>query len=98
MYAVTISFRAINEASVEQLRQACIDVVKSSLEEEKCLFFDVLFDESDPLSVRFYEAYQDREAFDWHLQTAHAQQWSKICLPLIDRSSIRMPESVSTHQ
>ena len=57
MYAVTISMRAQNEAGAAILRKASLDTVEPSRAEEGCLFFDVLFDESDPLLLRFYEAY-----------------------------------------
>lgn len=97
MYAVTISMRALNKENVPSLRKASLDVVSLSLQEEGCLFFDVLFDESDPLLIRFYEAYESKEAFEAHLQAEHTQEWVKECIPLVDRSSIRMPESVSNH-
>ena len=95
MFAVTISLRALDEAGAIILRAASLDTVAPSLAEEGCLFFDVLFDDTDPLLVRFYEAYRDRAAFDAHLAAAHTRIWQERCLPLIDRSSIRMPESVS---
>ena len=63
--------------------------------EEGCLFFDVLFNEQDPLLLRFYEAYVDQAAFDLHLEAMHTKEWAKVCIPVIDRSSIRMPKSVS---
>ena len=95
MYAVTISLRAATPEGAVQVREASCQVVAPSLAEPGCLFFDVLFDEADPLMVRFYEAYVDRAAFEAHLATAHARRWTAICLPLVDRTSIRMPESVS---
>jgi quinol monooxygenase YgiN len=95
MYAVTISIRATDAEAAVLLHQASREVVAPSLAEPGCLYFDTLFDDSDPLLVRFYEAYTDRSAFEAHLEMAHTRRWQEICLPLIDRSSIRMPESVS---
>jgi quinol monooxygenase YgiN len=95
MFAVTISLRALDEAGAVIVRAESLDTVAPSLAEEGCLFFDVLFDEADPLLVRFYEAYRDRAAFEAHLAARHTRLWQERCLPLIDRSSIRMPESVS---
>ena len=42
-----------------------------------CLFFDVLFDNTDPLLIRFYEAYTSRPAFQAHLDAPH----TKACMP-----------------
>lgn len=95
MYAVTISIRAIDEQHAPQLRQASIDVAAASRMEPGCLFFDVLFDSTDPLLVRFYEAYQDKDSYHAHFQTAHLKAWQQKCLPWIEKSSIRLPESVS---
>jgi quinol monooxygenase YgiN len=96
VYAVTIALRAIDEAAAVTVRAASRDVVAPSLAEAGCLFFDVLFDDADPLLVRFYEAYVDRSAFEAHLAADHTRRWGERCLPLIDRPSIRMPESVSS--
>jgi quinol monooxygenase YgiN len=95
MYAVTISLRAVDADAAVRLRQASCDVVEPSLSEPGCLFFDTLFDDADPLLVRFYEAYVNREAFEAHLEMEHTRRWQEICVPLLDRSSVRMPESVS---
>jgi (4S)-4-hydroxy-5-phosphonooxypentane-2,3-dione isomerase len=96
MFALTISLRALDEAAAATVRAASRDVVAPSLAETGCLFFDVLFDDADPLLVRFYEAYVDRAAFEAHLAADHTRQWVERCMPLIDRPSIRMPESVSS--
>ena len=95
MYAVTISMRARDEGCVQQLRQASLDVVAPSLGEKGCLFFDVLFDDQDPLILRFYEAYVDQDAFQAHLDAPHTKRWVDDCIPLVDKSTIKMPESVS---
>lgn len=95
MYAVTVQLRCTDTESVPLVRQASLEVVAPSRAEPGCLFFDVLFDESDPCVVRFYEAYQDRAAFDAHLAAPHTQTWVQVCMPHIDRPTIRMPESVS---
>jgi len=97
MYAVTISMRASSAEGAAILRQASLEVVSPSRAEPACLFFDVLFDESDPLVVRFYEAYRDKAGYDAHFQTDHLKEWQSACVPVLDRSTVRMPESVSDH-
>ena len=74
-----------------------LDVIEVSRREEGCIFFDVLFDDKDPLLLRFYEAYENKQAFEAHLKAPHTKEWGKICLPHVDKSTIRMPESVSDH-
>ena len=44
---------------------------------------------------KVYEAYTDEAAFQAHLEMEHTRRWQEVCVPLLDRSSIRMPESVS---
>ena len=95
MYALTISLRVRDEADVARVRAASLDVVGPSRLEPGCLFFDVLFDAEDPLLVRFYEAYVDKAAFDTHLAAPHTRAWAEACMPWVDRSSVRLPESES---
>jgi quinol monooxygenase YgiN len=97
MYAVTISMCALTEEGAGIVRQASLDIIEVSQGEEGCIFFDVLFDEKDPLLLRFYEAYESKEAFEAHLEAPHTKEWVKICMPYVDKSTIRMPESVSNH-
>ncbi|MFZ9888989.1 MAG: antibiotic biosynthesis monooxygenase, partial [Myxococcota bacterium] len=95
MHAVTISMRAKDLTAFRQLEQASIAVIQASRSEPGCLFFDVLVEHNDPLLLRFYEAYVDEQAFRDHLQAAHTKRWSEICIPLVDKSSIRLPESLT---
>ena len=95
MFAVTISMRAKDLTGAAILREASLAVVAPSQAESCCLFFDVLFDPQDPLLLRFYEAYEDKVSFEAHLKAPHTQSWAQVCMPLVDKSSIRMPESVS---
>lgn len=95
MYAVTISMRAKDPDAFRRLERASLAVAGPSLLEPGCLFFDVLTDEADPLLLRFYEAYVDKPAFEAHLRAPHTTEWSQECIPLVDRSSIRLPESAT---
>ena len=95
MYAVTVSMKAKSIEEIEALRSASLKIVASSLSEPGCLFFDVLFDDQDPLVLRFYEAYVDQVSFEAHLNEAHTKRWTETCIPLVDRSTIQMPESLS---
>jgi uncharacterized protein YbjT (DUF2867 family)/quinol monooxygenase YgiN len=97
VYAISIRLHAVDEAGAAILRQASLDVVAPSLAEPGCLFFDVLLEEEDPLLVRFYEAYIDEAAAQAHTRTPHAKEWLARCLPVLDRATIKNPESISDH-
>ncbi len=47
------------------------DARASVAHEPGCRAFDVAVDESDTLTVVFYEVYDGRAAFDAHLETPH---------------------------
>jgi quinol monooxygenase YgiN len=47
------------------------DAHSSVAHEPGCLAFDVAVAQDDPDAVVFYEVYDDRDAFDAHLQTPH---------------------------
>ncbi|ACL61644.1 putative quinol monooxygenase [Methylobacterium nodulans] len=47
------------------------DARASVAHEPGCRTFDVAVSESDPQTVVFYEVYDDRAAFDAHLETPH---------------------------
>ena len=97
MYAVTISMRAQDEEGASILKKASLEVLAPSRNEPACIFFDVLFDDDDPLLVRFYEAYENEDGYKAHFETEHLKAWQAQCVPVLDRSSVRMPESVSDH-
>ena len=92
-YSVTISMCAADAAGAEffvavhrrvRRRRARLPVLRCAV------------DESDPLLVRFAEAYVDQAAFEAHQTAPHTQAWVRACIPVVDRSTIRNPESVAT--
>ena len=94
MYAVTIVLRA-HPGRGDDLVRASLPVLAPSRAEPGCLFFDLLRSPSEPDEIVFYEAYRERSDFDAHLAAPHVKAWQAVALPLIDRSSIRMPAHVS---
>ena len=69
------------------VHQASLDVIEVSQGENGCIFFDVLFDEKDPFLLHFYEAYKNKQAFEYHLEAPHTKEWVKICMTHVDKST-----------
>jgi (4S)-4-hydroxy-5-phosphonooxypentane-2,3-dione isomerase len=90
MYALTIVLRALPGCG-DALVRVSRETIAPSRAEPGCLFFDLLRSASDPDEILFYEAYRDRAAFDAHMATDHVRSWQAIALPMIDRTTIRMP-------
>ena len=61
------------------------DATSSLKNEPGCRRFDVLQAEDDRGHVVFYEVYDDRAAFDAHLETPHLAAFRKGFPPLIER-------------
>lgn len=93
MYAITITLRALPGRGDELVHLSLLTVGPSRAE-PGCLHFDLLRSTDFPDEIVFYEAYRTKADFDAHLDTAHVRQWQADALPLIDRSSIRMPSHV----
>ncbi|MEN0087036.1 MAG: putative quinol monooxygenase [Pseudomonadota bacterium] len=69
-FCVSVKFEVRNE-HLEEFRAAMIQQANASLEELGCSRFDVWSDEANPTVIYLYEVYNDRDAFDVHLASAH---------------------------
>ena len=77
MFVITVDFEIKNEY-LDQFRSRVLQQAKNSLnKEEKCLIFDVCFDEKNKNKVFLYEIYQDKDAFDHHLKSDHYLNFDK---------------------
>lgn len=71
MFAVTVTF-TLHAGAVESFRPLIEANARASVEtEEGCRRFDVCTDPSRPDEVFLYELYDDEEAFQAHMTTAH---------------------------
>ena len=71
MYALVVHIQVKPEHR-KAFIEAVLDDARSSVATEPgCVRFDVLQDESDPNQLHLYEVYQDRAAFEVHLQMPH---------------------------
>ena len=71
MFVITVDFE-IKSEYVNEFRSRVLQQAKDSLDnEEKCLKFDVCFDETNKNKVFLYEIYYNKDAFDYHLRSDH---------------------------
>lgn len=97
MYAITIIMKALPGRGLELLELSRATIAPTRAE-PGCLFFDLLRSVQQPDEIVFYEAYRSRADFDAHIQTEHVKQWQAAALPMIDRTSIRLPAHISVDE
>lgn len=51
--------------------------------EPGCQRFDVLVDPEDRTRIAFYEVYDNKQAFETHLETAHFKKYFENAVPLL---------------
>ena len=77
MFVITVDFE-IKSEYINEFRSRVLQQAKDSLNnEEKCLIFDVCYDEKNTNKVFLYEIYKDKEAFDYHLKSDHYLSFDK---------------------
>ena len=71
MYVITVKFETTEE-SKDAFRKAVLQQARNSLTKESgCRRFDVCRDPENDTRFFLYEIYDDKAAFERHLQTAH---------------------------
>ena len=89
MYVVTVEFE-IDPIYVESFRVAMLEQAENSLRNEAgCQQFDVCFDPERETFCFLYEKYDNRQAFDEHLQTQHFHNFDAIVRPWITNKTVR---------
>jgi quinol monooxygenase YgiN len=75
MYVVVVLCR-VHQVHLEAFIEASLDDARHSVADEPgCLRFDIVQDDDDPTTIRLYEVYRDRAAFDHHRTTPHLHRW-----------------------
>ena len=78
MYVVVVEFEIAAEHT-ESFRDAILQQASNSLaREDACQQFDVCFDGEDLSKCFLYEKYDDRAAFEGHLQSDHFKQFDSL--------------------
>lgn len=91
MYVVTVQF-TIKPAHREAFHALMQEQAKNSLEKEPaCHVFDVCVPHADGQQIFLYEVYEDRAAFDLHLQSAHFKAFDAAVAPMVaDKQVVTM--------
>ena len=88
MYVVVVNFQIKSENTAEFM-EAVMRQARNSLDlEDQCHVFDVCLDPDDPGSVMLYEHYEDRQAFDAHLESEHFRSFDREVAPAVLSKSV----------
>ena len=83
MYVVTVTFR-FDPAQREAFLPLMLENARRSRDDEPgCRQFDVCVDDARPDTVFLYELYDDRAAFDAHLDSAHFRSFAAAVQPML---------------
>jgi len=89
MLIVTVEFE-VDPKHVHEFRSAMMRQASDSLESESaCRQFDVCFAADQETRCFLYEQYDDRAAFDAHLQTNHFRQFDQTVAPWVVRKTVK---------
>ena len=88
-FVVTVEF-VIQLAHADAFRVAMIANAQASREREPgCRQFDVCAVQADPRTIFLYELYDDRAAFDAHLQSEHFKAFDAQVAPWVEQKTVR---------
>lgn len=89
MYAVTVVFRIKPDHWDAFLPAMLTNARTSRAQEPGCHQFDVCTDPDEPNTVFLYELYDDRAAFDAHLESVHFRAFDAATAPMVADKRIR---------
>ena len=82
-FALIVHLKAKREELDRFMEMALENAAASRSTEPGCRQFDVLSDPEDPAKIAFYEVYDNKDAFEAHLQTAHFKKYFENAVPLL---------------
>ena len=89
MFVVTVNF-SVKRNQIEQFKPLMLENARLSLElEPGCKQFDVCFDSNEPRECFLYEVYDDRPAFETHLQMPHFKLFDAKVAELLDNKIVK---------
>jgi len=83
-FALLVNLKAKPENADRFLAMALENASAARSTEPGCRQFDVMVDPDDPTKIAFYEVYDDKAAFETHLETAHFKKYFEHAVPLLD--------------
>lgn len=93
MYAVTVTFRTKPGRMAEFLPLMIENARTSRTAEPGCQQFDIC-QGTDPETVFLYEIYDDRAAFDAHLESAHFKSFDAAVAGMIADKTVELYDEV----
>ena len=89
MFVVTVNF-SVKRNQIEQFKPLMLENARLSLElEPGCKQFDVCFDPSEPWECFLYEVYNDKPAFEMHLQMPHFKLFDAKVAEMLDNKIVK---------
>ncbi|MDX3772493.1 putative quinol monooxygenase [Chromatiaceae bacterium AAb-1] len=77
IYAVMATITVKPEA-FEQFVKETLPLIEKSRAEEGLTIYQLHQSRENPLQFMWYEHFNNKDAFDFHVQTAHVSSWAKI--------------------
>ena len=89
MFVVTVNF-LIKPGQIEPFRALMLENARLSLElETGCQQFDVCFNPSEPQECFLYEVYNNKLAFETHLEMAHFKSFDSKVAEMLDDKVVK---------
>jgi quinol monooxygenase YgiN len=88
VYAIIVDFLLVPGKRAEFRYLVDGNARASSKNEAGCRHFDVLESKAEADRVLLYEVYDDEEAFDAHVGSAHYREFERVSAPLVSNKSV----------
>ena len=89
MFVVTVNF-SVKRNQIEQFKPLMLENARLSLGlEPGCKQFDVCFDSNEPCECFLYEVYDDKPAFEMHLQMPHFKLFDAKVAEMLDNKIVK---------
>lgn len=90
MIAVIVDFKLVAGTSKAFMPLMHLQAKNSLALEAGCHLFDVCTDDAKPDKVFLYEVYEDRAAFDTHLQSVHYKEFDTAVSDMLADKQVRI--------
>ena len=82
-FALVVHLQAKPDQVDQFMEMALENAAAARSTEPGCQQFDVLVDPDDRTKIAFYEVYDNKQAFETHLETPHFKKYFENALPLL---------------
>ncbi|MBT5327316.1 MAG: antibiotic biosynthesis monooxygenase [Gemmatimonadetes bacterium] len=74
----------VNRGCEEKFKEAFIQVLTHTREEEGCVYINGYQDQQDPGTFRIQSCWENQQAFDAHITTPHVKQFGNLTKDMKD--------------